>query len=347
MYRILIVDDEPMILKGLTVFIRQSGVPVSSIREAANGAEALEAVREELPDFVFTDIRMPVMDGLALCEKLAEMDAPVQTVVISGYDDFTYAQTCMSYGVREYLLKPIGKRQLHDTLGRLVQRASKLGRSAYLSVAKIDEWLERFEQAIYYVDRAQAQELLQSWADEISGYRLHDAEKTEMLEEFYALLMKKLKARDVPIPLAECLQLERGLPFADAWNRFEDNVGQTLENLHRRRKGKLKDPIEEAKAYIERNLASEVSLEEVADLLGLHPNYFSVMFKQMTGETFVQYRTKRRMEYAKRMLGEERHRITDISYAVGYADHSNFTKTFKKYEGISPSEYRQKLGISS
>ncbi len=242
MYRILIVDDEPMILKGLTVFIQQSGVPVSSIREAANGAEALEAVREELPDFVFTDIRMPVMDGLALCEKLAEMDAPVQTVVISGYDDFTYAQTCMSHGVREYLLKPIGKRQLHDTLGRLVQRASKLGRSAYLSVAKIDEWLERFEKVIYYVDRPQAQELLRSWADEISGYRLHDAEKSEMLEEFYALLMKKLKARDVPIPLAECLQLERGLPFAEAWSRFEDSVGQTLENLHRAQKRQAEGP---------------------------------------------------------------------------------------------------------
>ncbi len=346
MYRILIVDDEPMILKGLRVFIQQSGLSISSIRLASNGQEALKAMEEELPDFVFTDIRMPVMDGLALCGKISEMDHSIQMVVISGYDDFTYAQTSMSYGVKEYLLKPIGKLQLHETLHKLVQRAERIQPvAAYLSVAKMDEWLVRFEQAIYYMDHVQTLELIQAWEQEITAYRMQDRQKNEMLEEFHGLLMKKLKARDVNIALENRLHLEDTLTFPAAYRVFASSIHQKLDCLYKKRKGKPKDPIEEAKFYIEKNLASEVSLEEVADLLGLHPNYFSVMFKQMTGETFVQYRTKRRMEYAKRMLSEEQHRITDISYAVGYADHSNFTKTFKKYEGISPSEYRQKLGI--
>lgn len=346
MYRILIVDDEPMILKGLTVFIQQSGISVSSIRMAANGRDALQAIEEELPDFVFTDIRMPVMDGLSLCERIAGMEYPIQTVVISGYDDFTYAQACMAYGVKEYLLKPIAKRQLCDTLQRLVQRAATIKpAAAYLSVAKMNEWLDRFEQAIYFMNRPQVQELLQTWEEEITTYQMQEMQKVEMLEEFHSLLMKKLRAKDVNIELQELLSLEPAILYERAYQQFTSSIDQTLENLYRKRKGKPKDPIEEVKLYIEHNLASEVSLDEVADLLGLHPNYFSVMFKQMTGETFIKYRTKRRMEYAKRMLSEEQHRITDISYAVGYADHSNFTKTFKKYEGISPSEYRQKLGI--
>ncbi|MWV46446.1 response regulator [Paenibacillus sp. HJL G12] len=346
MYRVLIVDDEPMILKGLTVFLQQSGIGTASIRSASNGEEALAAIREELPDFVFTDIRMPIMDGLALCARIAEMDQQIQTVVVSGYDDFTYAQTCISYGVREYLLKPISKRDLQDTLRKLIQRAEAAKpASSYLSVAKMDEWLEDMEQAVYYMNREHAQEQLRIWEREIADFHLQDAQKSEMLVELHVLLMKKLKARDVNIELRPLPGLERELPFHTAYGQFAGSILETMENLYRRRKGKLKDPIEEVKMYIEQNLGSEVSLEEAAELLGLHPNYFSVMFKQMTGETFIQYRTKRRMEHAKRMLGEERYRITDISYAVGYADHSNFTKTFKKYEGISPSEYRQKLGI--
>ena len=78
--------------------------------------------------------------------------------------------------------------------------------------------------------------------------------------------------------------------FSTVYRYFADGIRETLCFLQKRRKGKLKDPIEEVKKYIEQNLGSEISLEEVAELLGLHPNYFSVMFKQMTGETFVQYR---------------------------------------------------------
>lgn len=104
--------------------------------------------------------------------------------------------------------------------------------------------------------------------------------------------------------------------------------------------GKLKDPLEEAKGYIEKNLSEEVTLEMVAGILGLNPSYFSQMFKKRTGETFVQYRIRQRMEKAKRLLEQPSCRITEISYEVGYSDHPHFTKTFKKYTGVSPSEYR-------
>ena len=104
-----------------------------------------------------------------------------------------------------------------------------------------------------------------------------------------------------------------------------------------KRKGKLKDPVEEAKQYIETHLAEEVSLEEVAGRIGLNASYFSQLFKQSTQETFVQYRTRRRMEKAKKLLAQPHYRITDISGEVGYADHPHFTKTFKKHTGLLPS----------
>jgi two-component system, response regulator YesN len=344
MYGILIVDDEPLIQQGLNIFIRQSKIPIRSLRIAANGSEALQAIHEELPDFVFTDIRMPVMDGLDLCKKIDAMEMGIQVVVISGHDDFKYAQTCVSYGVKEYLLKPVSKAELYATLDKLVHAKSRHKKIAYLSVAKMDEWLARYEYAIYYMEQAKIEALLHDWKEEILTYQIQDQQVCEMLVEFHDLLMKKLKERDVNIRFGK-LMIDRSYTLDEGYQLFESSVLDTLYNLQKVRKGKPKDPIEEAKLYIERNLASEVSLDEVAEILGLHPNYFSLLFKQVTGETFVQYRTKQRMEYAKKLLSIQHNRITDISFTVGYADHSNFAKTFKKYEGISPSEYRMKLGI--
>ncbi|MBU5441645.1 response regulator [Paenibacillus sp. MSJ-34] len=345
MYRILIVDDEPIILKGLQVLIQQSELPISSIRMAANGQEALERMEEELPDFIFSDVRMPVMDGLELCKRIQEMDADVQTVVISGYGDFEYARQCVGYGVKEYLLKPVSKGQLHELLAKLAKGKSKRRQSGYLSIAKMDRWLEQFEQAVYFLEKDTLERLLDEWEQEIEGYQLQRAQYVELVEQFDHLLMKKLKARSVNIAVVP-LQLRQDCSAEAACKRFRDHISETFRSLEKMRKGKVKDPVEEAKLYIEQNLRSEVSLEEVADMIGIHPNYFSLLFKQMTGETFIQYRIRCRMNQAKKMLGMQHIRITDISYEVGYADHSHFTKMFKKMEGLSPSEYRmKKLGI--
>jgi two-component system response regulator YesN len=130
-----------------------------------------------------------------------------------------------------------------------------------------------------------------------------------------------------------------------AFSSFEEHIHMLLDSLKQKRKGRAKDPMEEAKKYIETHLSREIPLEEVADQLGLNASYFSQLFKQMTGETFVQYRIRKRMDKAKKLLEQPHYRIIDISYEVGYADHPHFTKTFKKYTGLSPSEYRDKLGI--
>jgi two-component system response regulator YesN len=187
-------------------------------------------------------------------------------------------------------------------------------------------------------------ELLQQARVELSPHKLRLNQLVDMLSEFSALLNKRLNTRDVFL-FSDKLQLHDAVNEAEAWLRFETSLERVLQELRTKRKGKLKDPIEEAKSYIETHLAEEVSLEEVAERIGLNPSYFSQLFKQSTQETFVQYRTRRRMEKAKKLLAQPQYRITDISGEVGYADHPHFTKTFKKYVGCLPSEYRIKLGV--
>jgi two-component system response regulator YesN len=347
MLKVLIVDDEPVIRKGLQKLIRQSQQHADmAIFAAENGEEALQAIAAERPDFIFTDIRMPKMDGLELCRRIAELESDTQVVIISGYGDFEYAQKCLSYGVKEYLLKPVSRSQLEAVLAKLIEQWNKKRSSSFVSVARLERWVELLEEAVWTLQTDALEALLHEGSQEITAYGLTLPQQRELLGECFSLLLKKLDARDVFPAAAQAA----GPDFAsdedgETFGKFREAVLHLCGQLRAKRKGKLKDPVEEAKTYIEQHIAAEVSLEEVAEQLGLNPSYFSQLFKQTTGETFVQYRTRRRMEKAKKLLESPHYRITDISYEVGYSDHPHFTKTFKKVTGYSPSEYRQKLGI--
>ncbi|MFE5319747.1 response regulator [Paenibacillus sp. NPDC056579] len=344
MYKVLIADDEPMIRKGLQKLIEQSGQPLAGIRLAENGLDALRLIGEERPDFLFTDIRMPKLDGLELCRQVSEMDSDIQIVIVSGYNDFEYAQKCVSYGVKEYLLKPISKKSVDAALNKLVQLQARQKYKAFVSIYKLEKWIGEAEEAVWTLQQSDLLEIIHKVRQELYASRLKLYQVLDVMAEFSSLLIKRLNVRDV-FAFSDTLDLRDVAADDEAWIRFQASLVQLLLDLKAKRKGKLKDPVEEAKLYIENHLNEEVSLEEVADRIGLNPSYFSQLFKQSTQETFVQYRTRRRMEKAKKLLAQPQYRITDISGEVGYADHPHFTKTFKKYIGVLPSEYRSKLGI--
>lgn len=86
------------------------------IGKAFNGKDALEIIRHDRPDIVFTDIRMPIMDGLELARVISESYPEIAVVVLSGYDDFSYARTALIYRVRNYLLKPVKTEELSELL---------------------------------------------------------------------------------------------------------------------------------------------------------------------------------------------------------------------------------------
>lgn len=123
LHRVILVDDEVFTRKGLIKLIdwEASGFQISG--EADNGEDALELIRSQRPDLVITDIRMPVLDGLGLIRQLIEEDEePPAFVIISGYDDFSYAQQAVRYGVHDFILKPIDEGEFTEMLRRLSGR---------------------------------------------------------------------------------------------------------------------------------------------------------------------------------------------------------------------------------
>lgn len=122
METMLIVEDEKLIRQGLSVMMQRSGVPVGEILDCRNGEEALKILETTRVDVIFTDVRMPKMDGLTLIRKIAELDLPwphPEIVVISGHDDFNYAVEAMHYGSREYILKPVKRERVTEVLLKL------------------------------------------------------------------------------------------------------------------------------------------------------------------------------------------------------------------------------------
>ena len=98
MIRILVVDDEKIEREGVKYLLSQEE-GLSEIREAGNGKQALQILRTEKIDLLLTDIKMPHMDGLELARRAKEADERLQVVIFSGYNDFTFAQEAMRYGL--------------------------------------------------------------------------------------------------------------------------------------------------------------------------------------------------------------------------------------------------------
>lgn len=117
--RIVIVEDEQRAREGLAKLITSLSDEYEVVGQAGNGQAALDLILKHLPDVVFTDIKMPVMDGITMTRMARAHGITSQFVVISAYGDFDMARQFISLGIAEYMLKPITKESLELTLKRL------------------------------------------------------------------------------------------------------------------------------------------------------------------------------------------------------------------------------------
>ncbi|MGN0745901.1 MAG: response regulator [Aristaeellaceae bacterium] len=128
MKTLLIIDDEYYIRVRVRKCIDWEALGFGEILDCANGQEALALMTEHPVDLVVADISMPVMDGLSLCEALRERQADTQIILLTGYDRFDYVKQALSYGVVEYVLKPVDGEELEKAVqkacARMKQNAS-------------------------------------------------------------------------------------------------------------------------------------------------------------------------------------------------------------------------------
>ncbi len=122
MFKVFLAEDEIVVREGLRNNIAWEQYGFTCVGDAADGEMALPLIRQLKPDLLITDIKMPFMDGLALCDFVRKELPDTHIIIISGYDDFKYAQQAISKGVDEYLLKPITRSVMAGVLSELQRK---------------------------------------------------------------------------------------------------------------------------------------------------------------------------------------------------------------------------------
>lgn len=124
MLKVLVVEDEEMIRKGIVLAVDWAALDCVVVGEAANGEEALEAVERLKPSLIITDLKMPKMDGLEMLRRLRESGNNVYAIILTAYDSFAYAQTALRLGAVDFLLKPFRDGDLEQAVTALQKRIS-------------------------------------------------------------------------------------------------------------------------------------------------------------------------------------------------------------------------------
>ncbi len=122
MLKVLVVEDEELIRKGIVLAVDWAALDCVVVGEAANGLEALDAVERLAPSLIITDLKMPQMDGIEMLRQLRQRGNRAYVIILTAYDSFTYAQSALRLGAVDFLLKPFHDGDLERAVSALRRR---------------------------------------------------------------------------------------------------------------------------------------------------------------------------------------------------------------------------------
>ena len=531
MYRVLLADDEGIMLESLKNIINSNFGSECEIVCAKTGRAVVEQAEAFRPDIAFVDIQMPGLSGIQAMKEIRKHNNSTIFIVISAYDKFHYAQEAINLGVMEYLTKPVNKKKILEVCMKAMSQVDEMRQKrsddlkirekletiipiiesgyiynlllqddfhtyednyrellsiekgyAFMSVLEFGDNVENgiLTNAVGASVRAsrfypEFREITKGFFDclvgPVMGNRIvilvpHETRMVQYEERVEILtrmrnLIHKLESRidskfrggigrvqplenvkesytealralregdshvvhinDIPsiqeydgeYPLdLEKRYFQRTMEAdyagaSDAVNRFFDWMVENYSNCRdsieikilelvmqveyraffkggakygfRYRENYLREihdcrdyeelrkwilnkteivcygmatfkekesesVVARAKAYIDQNYQKDISLDEVSRMVDISPYYFSKLFKQEQGENFIEYLTRTRMQNARQLLKDPKYSIKEICAMFGYSDPNYFSRIFKKYEGVTPSEYRERLG---
>lgn len=142
MIKVMLVEDEVGTRNLLRIIVNWEEFHMKIVGEAQNGREALFRMQEEMPDLVVTDIKMPIMDGIALAEEIMEKYPAVKVIIVTAYDDFKYAQKALRAGAVDFILKPLKRQEVKDALLRVGRQIETVEEGAKDVIGQIRDYME-------------------------------------------------------------------------------------------------------------------------------------------------------------------------------------------------------------
>jgi len=519
MYKVLIADDEKNIRDGLKAILDWSDLGYEIVGEASNGEEAVNSILNLNPDVVLMDIHMPKFYGIEAIKNVKERGFQGEFIILSGYSDFTYAQSAMRYGVEFYLTKPIDEDELLSVVTRIkkeldnkandernVRLYKNKAKNVFLheiitgtvsmnelslmkeedlsdlgllyddyqvaiyekfglepeepsydvsemfnnldgnvsnfdffeeegnnlilikghnAIKKFERFVEKyrqdeimhgspldtvfivygrpvnsvdeiylsFEEALtlskrrYFCEQGQhvlgyealadcnkenaekfENELVATYATRITDCMqtfnrgslaevMHSIEQTVysadldrnnavlfMLDLYMQIQEKTIRIwPDVELPFNNkdvIIKIRGANYFYEIIMLITDQIKTVMEKMDSSNRDTI---VNDILYYIDHNYQSNITLEAIAPLFGYSSAYIGKLIYKSVGEYFNTYVDRKRIEKSKILLAQENIKVYEIASRVGYGNVDYFHKKFKKFEGVSPAQYRKNL----
>ena len=339
MYRMVVADDEYIVVEGIKAILSRLNLQCEVVGFAYNGIDALDVIREQMPDIVITDIRMPGLDGLSLIESCKEFLPEAYYVVISGYTEFEYARRAITLGVVDYIDKPVTMQKIAEVLDE-VEKKSNPPQYAYNRVVR------ETDTVVDLVIMGKADGLEEGMERLLDIIQETVPEFEQRRQEMYKIMAMLIQIFREANPDASCQisrhDLEKCRDMKEA-REFCMNITRKMsEHLRGKKVGSSHRIIQKLLQFIDEKYADNIGLNELAMLVNMNPAYLSILFRNEVGVTYVKYLTDLRIKKAKEFLGEGM-KVTEVSEKVGYYNYRYFCEIFKKHQGITPNEYKGRV----
>ncbi len=366
MYTLLIADDETD-ERALIRFLLNEFKDIFHILEAQNGRDALELLINNHVDVLLSDVQMPFLNGIELVSRIKEKNPDIEVLFFSGFDDFAYVKAALSLKAVNYILKPVDPTEFHKLITEIVKRLD----SHKIEFSKSEQYIETRFHDITRSNRPD-DHTNQVSIDDTTNLLLHDIETSlkmkqpkQLSEQVHNLLdqyadipnLSHMYIRHICTSLLKMLisvlpaQSDEDLQniakevysfcyFSDIIKMIEYYLSLVV-NLFEQEQNASSYAIYQVEQYIRMHYMEDLTLNTLADLVYLNPNYLSNIFAQTTGCTLNKYIKQIRMEKAQDLLLNTNMKVTDISQAVGYPNTSYFCKSFQKLFGTTPERFRQ------
>lgn len=334
MYKVVVVDDEPIIVKGLTQLIPWEKYGCEVVGTAEDGMEGLEVIRKCRPDIIFSDIYMPKMNGLLMAAALKSEFEDTQLTILTGYRDFELAQEAIRLGVTRYILKPSNMEELEEALCAMVQNLQKKGIDGQTGA---EAGQNPPGQTMEKSNQGQIKE------------KSNPEKRTEMNGRGQIPVKDnpEMNGREqIPVKGNPEMNGREQMPVKNNPVKRPEQGQKSGEAL--RETGEAKTPagsflVNKALEYMQKNYRRKVTLTDVADSIFVSQWHLSKLLNSHTGQSFSELMNSIRVEEAKKLLEDPALRVGDVAEQVGFVDMAHFSRVFKKVTGISANEFRNRL----
>ncbi|GAB6090784.1 response regulator [Spirochaeta dissipatitropha] len=352
--KVVIIDDEAWTRDTIKRIGRWREFGFRIAGEANDGIFGLECIRQLKPDLVITDMKMPGLDGAQMLKELQKQEHKPKVIIISGYSDYSYTRQALAVHAVDYLLKPIDSNELNSLLQQCAidlhaQSDRSSSHTIFEGLHNVDsDWLRKYQSIRDSSCRSIS--ALSSSGFKEACTRLKDlyyesdiASRPGVLikisYDLHSFLEEQLiswPADDINISIA----IGENITIEELMDHYSAIVKKLIAGRVAQSQQTHRIDLRPILHYLENNFQDSISLVELSEEFAVSKEYLCSLFKKETGCTITEYLTRIRMNKARDLITHYQLPLKKIPEMVGYIDVSHFYKTFKRYFGVTPGQFR-------